>query len=368
MTKRFLITFVILFAAVLSPAKSLWAQERQSNDSRAGVNRQQDQQRTVIVKRNVQQLRTEINALCDEADSAFGFLATYSIAQDSIQKIGYEGLSEIVAKIDEARTRIAAFSDNDLLAVSDSFPDSEMTGRLVATLRKMRTDAAYQVALNRAEKWFNAQAKRAAVAKEAKANVRTAPSAPAFTRPDCNFKTLTDYPSAADIGITQGILLPIDIILASLDPDLGNNAPNPAYYIAVAAKAITGAILLGLESARDAGLWCQDMAFNIQGAMTTDGQFIIYFMFPNLYSSGTVPFPVQGGGFADFLKEFVHAIYEQARDNGIPTQCANNRLTEADAYYNQQDWPNAYKKYREAYANLGADVCQPAPPVPLRAR
>lgn len=361
MTKRFLILLALLFVAVLSPAKSLWAQEgRQSDSSRAGTNRQQDQQRTVVVKRNVQQLRAEINTLCDEADATFGFLTSYAIAQDSVQKAGYEGLSEIITRINEARTQIASYTDNQLLAVSDSFPDSELMGRLIATLRKIRTDAGYQLSLSRAEKWFNAESQRASAAKAAKANAKTAPSAPAFTRPDCNFKNLTDYPSAADIGITQGFLLPINIILASLDPDLGNNAPNPAYYAAVAAKAITGAILLGLESARDAGLWCQDMAFNIQGAMTADGQFIIYFMFPNLYVSGGNPFPNFGGGYADFLKDFVHAIYEQARDNGVPVQCANTRLTEADAYYNQQDWPNAYKKYRDAYANIGADVCQPA--------
>jgi hypothetical protein len=202
------------------------------------------------------------------------------------------------------------------------------------------------VSLDRAAKWFISEKNRSSVADPEKAGLRSSPSAPAFTRPVCNFNNLVDFPSAADIGIAKGVLLAIDVIINSLNPSLGNNVPNPAYYIAVAAKTISKGVVLGLEEPRDAGLWCQDMAFNLQGAMMSDSSFI-----------DAVLFPPSSGGFLEFLKDFIPAIIQKASEKGVSTWCANDRLAEANSFYNQNKWLEAYKKYRTAYANIGAAEC-----------
>lgn len=348
MTKRFLLTATILLGMMIMFADSLLAQEsRQPSDNRSPVTRDEDS-RAVGIHRNVQQLRAELNVLFDEAEAALGFLAQYSIAQESAQKAGNEDLTEILKRVADMRAEIAAYSDSSLLVVSESFPDVATMARLTATLRKIHTNAEYQSSLDRAEKWFIAEKNRSSAATPETAGVRSAVSAPAFTRPVCNFYNLVDFPGAADIGIAKGVLLAIEVIINSLNPSLGNNAPNPAYYIAVAAKAISKAVVIGLDGARDAGLWCQDMAFNLQGAMMSDSTF-----------SAPILFPPSSGGFLEFLKDFMPAIIQKASEQGVTTNCATTFRTQGDGYYNQGKWVDAYKMYRAAYTQIGA-----APPTP----
>lgn len=335
-----------MVALVFSTVEPLLAQDgRQADNNRTPITRQSGQ-RTMVTERSVRQLRAEMNSICDEAELTFKFMSTFSVAQDGIQKIGYDNISGVLDQIADTRKQIEAFSDSYLQSMNSSFPDSITHERLTLALQKIRTDPGFQSSLAKAEKWFNGGANASSNAQAPKSSVRSSTSAPAFLRESCDFGNLTNYPSPTDIGITQGVLLVVDVILLFLDPDLGNNVPNPGYFIAVAAKAITGAILLGLEGARDAGLWCQDLAFNIQGALTTDGQFVVSFMLPR-----------NEGGYEDFLKDFVTAIIQKAVDKGIPTNCASTKLTEANNYYNAGDWPNAYKRYRSAYANIAAGIC-----------
>ncbi|MFN0111623.1 MAG: hypothetical protein ACKVZH_22405 [Blastocatellia bacterium] len=347
MTKRFLITLTILFAVILSLASPLFAQgDRRIGDNRTPIERQQEA-RGLATPRTVQQLRADINALCDEADVTFEFFSRYSIAQDSVQKLGYEDMAEVLKRIAGIRTQMASYSDDFLLTMGDGFPSAEGVGRLKAVLSKVRADVAYQASLSRAEEWFVSEKNRSSVTDPEKAGARSTTSAPAFTRPVCNFYNLVDFPSAVDIGIAKGVLLAIEIIINSLNPSVGNNAPNPAYFIAVIAKGITKAIVLGLDGARDAGLWCQDIAFYIQGAMMTDGLFI-----------DAVLFPPSSGGYMEFLKDFIPAIITKAQEKGVAVNCANDRRVEGDIFYNQGKWADAYKKYRTAYANIGAAGCQ----------
>ncbi len=347
MTKRNLISLATLIALVLSQVEPLFAQDgRQIDSNRTPINRQSEQ-RTVVTIRSAEQLRAQMTAACDEAEATFNFMANYSIAQNGIQKIGYENMSEILEQINNSRKQIEAIPDSYLQTMNHTFPDSETLERLTLSLRKMRSDPEFQSSLEKAEKWFNSESRTSSRLGASKLGIRSSTSAPAFTRTSCNFSSLTDFPSAADIGITQGVLHIVNVLLLFFDISLGNNVPNPAYFIAVAAKAITGAILLGLEGARDAGLWCQDLAFNMQGALTTDGQFVVSFLLPN-----------DIGGYEDYLKEFVTAIIQEAIDSGVPTNCATTRRTEGDAFYSMGDWSNAYKKYRSAYANIAAETCQ----------
>jgi hypothetical protein len=348
MTKKNLISLSTMLALVFSSVVPLFAQDgRQISNDRSPINRQSGQ-RTVMTQRSADQLRAEMLAACDEAEATFNFMAKYSIVQDGVQKKGYKNISGVLEQVTDLRKQIGAIPDSVLQEMSNTFPDSETIERLKLSLRQMRSDPGFQSSLEKAEEWFNSTAKASARTGGSKSAARSSTSAPAFTNTLCNFSNLTDFPSALDIFITQTILHVLNVILLFLEPTMGNNAPNPAYYIAFAAKAIVGAVLLGLEGARDAGLWCQDLATNMQFGMITDGLFYVSFMYPN-----------NVGGYADYLKDFVTAIIQKAIDSGVNVQCALTRRGEADAFYNAGDWGNAYKKYRSAYQNIGAEVCVP---------
>jgi hypothetical protein len=348
MTKRSFIFLFTMLAVVFSSVVPLLAQDgRQISNDRAPINRQSGQ-RTVMTQRSADQLRAEMFAACDEVEATFNFMAKYSIAQDGVQKNGYENISGVLKQVADLRKQIGTISDSVLEEMSSTFPDSETLERLKFSLRQMRSDPGFQSSLEKAEKWFNSENGISARQGASKPVARSSTSAPAFTKTICNFSNLTDFPSAKDIGITRRVLHVMNVFILSFDPSLGNNVPNPLYFIPVAGKAIVGAVLLGLESARDAGLWCQDLATNMQFGMITDGLFYVNFM----YHNGI-------GGYADYLKDFVTAIIQKAIDSGVNVQCALTRRGEADAFYNAGDWGNAYKKYRSAYQNIGADVCVP---------
>ncbi|MEK7833282.1 MAG: hypothetical protein AAB401_19485, partial [Acidobacteriota bacterium] len=72
-----------------------------------------------------------------------------------------------------------------------------------------------------------------------------------------------------------------------------------------------------------------------------------------------VLFPPSVGGYLEFLKDFMPAIITKAQEKNVSINCANARLAEANSFYNQSKWADAYRKYREAYANIGAAGCQP---------
>ena len=346
MTKRNLISLFTLLALIFSSVVPLYAQDgRQISNDRTPINRQPGQ-RTVVAQRSADQLRGEMSAACDEAEATFKFMANYSIAQDGVQKIGYENFSGVLEQIANLRKQVGAIPDSDLQAMGNSFPDSETLERLTQSLRKMRSDPEFLASLESAEKWFNSDARTSARAGASKSFARSSTSAPTYTNTLCNFSNLTDFPSAFDIFLTQTIQHVVNVILLFLDPSLGNNVPNPAYYIAFAAKAIVSAVLLGLDGARDAGLWCQDLATNMQFALVTDSLTYVNFMLPDNI-----------GSFEDYLKEFVTAMIQKAMDSGISTNCASTRLAEANVFYNAGDWGNAYKKYRTAYQNIAADEC-----------
>ncbi|MGH9798973.1 MAG: hypothetical protein ACRD82_01275 [Blastocatellia bacterium] len=346
MTKRNLISLFTMLALIFSSVAPLYAQDgRQISNDRTPINRQSGQ-RTVVTQRSAGQLRAEMSAACDEAEATFNLMANYSIAQDGVQKNGYKNISGVLEQIANLRKQIGAIPDSDLQTMSNSFPDSETLERLTLTLRKMRSDPGFLSSLENAEKWFNSEARTSSRPGASKSVTSSSTSSPAFTNTLCNFSNLTDFPSAYDIYLTQLVQHVVNVILLFLDPSLGNNVPNPAYYIAFAAKAIVSAVLLGLDGARDAGLWCQDLATNMQFALVTDSLTYVNFMLPDNI-----------GSFADYLKEFVTAMIQKAMQNGIPTHCALTRLAEADVFYNAGNWGNAYKKYRTAYQNIAAEEC-----------
>lgn len=298
-------------------------------------------------------MRVELIAVYVEAEATFKYLSAYAIARESFQQTGYGEVSGVITDIVQSRKQIEAMPDNYLEVMYNSFRDPKAVKRLANGLRKIREDANFQAALERSEKWFNSERARISPPEAANSGVRSSPSAPSFTDPVCHFNDLNFYPSAADVGIAKGFAFLAEIVTLLIPPTvdipiLGFRIPSPARIIAAIAWGVLEAIVIGLENARDDGTYCQSLAITIQSALTTDGTF-----------NTSILLPKDAGGFANFLKDYVTAAIQDAKDVSIPVNCADARLAEANAFYNTSNWVAAYKKYRSAYQNINANACVP---------
>ncbi|MFN0111624.1 MAG: hypothetical protein ACKVZH_22410 [Blastocatellia bacterium] len=350
MTRKVFFSITAMVILVLSPIQQLYAKDGSQIKSRAFGLTQPEQHLTVTV-RTPEQIRAEMNAIYDELEATVKYLSDYAIGRNAFQQIGYEGIFDVVSSVTACRTQLQAMSDNSLLEANIYIPNSTKLKKIAASLHKMRFDPDFQIAMDRAEKWFNSESSRSSGSEAASPNARSTPSAPSFIKPVCHFDNLLNYPSAKDLSIAKAfalvgeivfLLVPSEVVI----PVIGVQIPNPIRIALAIAWGITEAISLGLDQARSEGVYCQTLALNMQGFMTNDAKF-------NL----SVLLPRDAGGFADFLKDMVTASIQIATSKGIPVQCASTRLAEADAFYSQSKWADAYKKYRAAYQNIGASSC-----------
>ncbi|MBS1790822.1 MAG: hypothetical protein JST85_24105 [Acidobacteria bacterium] len=296
-------------------------------------------------------MRTDLISVYVEAEATFKYLSEYALARDSVKKAGYGEISDVITGITASRKQIEALPDNYVEVMFNSFRDARGLTRLANGLRKLREDADLQSALERSEKLFSSDGERLLRGETVGSNARSAPSAPAFIRPVCHFDDLNNYPSATDVGIAKGFAFLAEIVTLLIPttvdvPILGVKIPFVARAIAAIAWGALEAIAIGLENARDEGSYCSNLAITIQSALTTDGTFVASLMLPR-----------SAGGFVDFLQDYVTAAIQNATSKGIPVNCASTRLTEANNFYNANNWTEAYKKYRSAYQNINANTC-----------
>lgn len=352
MTKRFLFSITTAVILILSLVHPLSAQGDRQIGNRSPISGQSAQRSTVTPK-TPEQIRVEMVALYAEAEATFKYLSGYAIARESVQKIGYADISDVITGITQSRKMIETMPDSYLEIMTNSLRDPKALNRLTNGLRKMREDANFQAAMERSEKWFNSKGARISQGEDASSNVRSSPSAPSFIRPVCHFDNLNNFPSATDVGIAKGFSFLAEIITLLIPttvevPILGFKIPSPARIIAAIAWGVVEAIAIGLANARDEGTYCQNLAITISAALTTDGTF-----------NASILLPEAGGGFARFLKEYVAAAIQNAKDRSIAVNCADMRLAEADGFYSMSKWVEAYKKYRAAYQNINASACVP---------
>lgn len=348
------VTFSITTAAILILS---FAQHLSAQDGRQFVNRlsgsKESAQRSAVTLNTPKQKREELIALYVEAEATFRYLSGYAIGLTSFQKNGYGDVSSLLEDIVTSRKLIETMPDNYVEVMYGSFRDPKAVKRLANGLRKVREDVNFQAALDRSEKWFSAESARISRGEDANSDVRSAPSAPSFTDPVCHFNDLNFYPSAADVGIAKGVAFAAEIVTLLIPPTidvpiLGFKIPSPARAIAAIAWGVLEALVIGFENARDDGTYCQGLAINIQSALTTDGTF-----------NASIILPKDAGGFANLLKEYVAAAIQNAKNKSIQVNCADTKLAEADGFYSQGKWSDAYKKYRSAYQNINANACVP---------
>jgi hypothetical protein len=318
---------------------------------------QQPAQRSMVTPKTSAQMRAEMVSVYVEAEATFKYLSEYAIVREHFPKLGYGNFPEVMTGIIESRKLIEAMSDSYIEIMTNSFRDPSAVSSLAKGLRKMREDAGFHAVMERSEKWFNSERARVLTGEVADSNVRSTPSAPSFTRPICNFSNLNNYPSATDVGIAKGFSFLGQIITLLIPPTieipiLGFEIPQPARIIAAIAWGVVEGVVIGLNYGRNEGIYCMNLAIVIQSFLTVDGKY-----------NATILLPSSAGGFAQFVKEYVTAAIQNAKDGNIPipmgttTDCATERLNEANVHYNAGSWANAYKKYRSAYQNINASAC-----------
>jgi hypothetical protein len=356
MTKRFLFSITVAVILTFSLVQQISAQGGKEIGSKPPIGRQ-PAQRSIVTTKTSAQMRAEMVSVYVEAEATFKYLSEYIIVRENLQKLGYGDLSDVVTGVIESRKLIEAMPDSYIELMTNSFSDPSAVSNLATGLRQMREDADFQAALERSEKWFISERARTSLGEVTNSNLRSSPSAPSFIRPSCNFSNLNNYPSATDIGIAKGFSFLAENI-ASLIPQtidipiIGIKIPSPARIIAAIAWGIVEGVVIGLEEERSNGIYCMNLAIVIQSFLTVDGKY-----------NATILLPSSAGGFAQFMKEFVTAAIQNAKDRNIPipmgtaTDCATERLNEADANYSAGSWANAYKKYRSAYQNINASAC-----------
>lgn len=342
-----------------SPMQRLSAQEGKQNSGRAAVGRQSNRQ---AAQRTPAQLRSELDALYTELEATVKFVSAYAIGRDSFQQMGFDGgMPDVILALATSQKQLQNMPDGQLMQAGEALPNSADLNKAIVSLQKMRTDPEFQAALTRADQWYTSEGGRS-LREDRNANAKSAPSAPAFIRPVCHFDDLLNYPSAKDLSIAKAFAFAAEIVFLLVPaeveiPIIGVEAPNPVRIALAIAWGVLEAISLGLDQARSEGLYCQSLAFTIAGNLTNDGRFQMSLVLPR-----------SAGGYADFVKDYVTAAISIAGNrNLLPPSpqppCATNLLNEANTYYANNQWIEAYKKYREAYSKIGAATCVP-PSVP----
>ena len=337
---------------VLSPVQRFSAQEGKQSSGRAAVGKQATQPQAAA-QRTPAQLRSELDALYDELSATVQFVSAYAIGRDAFQNMGFDGgMPDVMSALTTSRKQLQNMPDNQILQAGESLPNSADLNKAIVSLQKMRTDPEFQAALSRADQWFNSEAGRS-LREAANANIRSTPSAPSYIKPVCHFDDPLNYPSAKDLSIAKAFAFAAEIVFLLVPaeveiPIIGVEAPNPVRIALAIAWGVLEAISLGLDQARSEGTYCQSLLFTIHGNLTNDAKFQMSLVLPR-----------SAGGYADFVKDAVTNAISIANSKGIPTNCASARLAEADGFYNQGQWVDAYKKYREAYSKIGAAPCTP---------
>lgn len=342
MTRRILTALVAISFVLLVFAPSNSAQEQQGGNRLRGNSQ-------IASAAEVEQFRSDLLAAYEESDALVKFLAGYSFLRQGTAMEGYETACQ---KLETERARIERLSAAELLAQVNNLPDSKSLKRIIEVSRSTRTDTKLQEVLLKVERYSQAGllAKNSSPARGA--NSRGAVSAPAYIPPICNFDDPSNYPSGADLAISNGVALALHALADALPGILGFFVSVPdfvqiALYIAAyAVDEVTNA----LQSVAIDAVYCEGIRLYIEDNLTNDDGYTALLITNDFYLT--------------FMLKSVRSAVTKATNTGIPINCANDRLTEANAFFSGDTFsstgPNrvaAYNKLRAAFQNIGASAC-----------
>jgi len=302
--------------------------------------------REVISVTDAEKMRGDLVAGYAEVEALLRFYAGYDSIREKPIMVGYEKVCEDLAY---EQRRIGELSVEALLAQRRSLPDAQALRRITEMIRRARGDEAYLLSLERADKYFQSKRNSLSPAEVKELRSRSAVSAPSNIKPACDYNDVSDFASPADVAIANGVAIAAQTAYEAL-PDsfsvAGFSAPNVIRIALVIAAGVSFEVANGLEADNAIGNYCQDLRFFIEDKMKDNGYIVI------------LALPRDKGGFLDFVKDSINAIITNAQGAGmLVNACAQTRLNEANNFYSQGKWLEAYKKYQAAYQNIGANSC-----------
>jgi len=348
MTRKILIALTIfsLVLLIVTPPQS--AQERQVETrkpiDRPGENRQ------MMDMAGAEKLRNELVTAFSESEALLKYLASYDFLRQNQVMAGYETLVE---DLEKESARIQQLTLPEVFVQAASWPDSESLNRVIELSRQVRNDEKFREVIRRAERFSQsgAQARPPAVTG---LNARGVIAAPAYIPPVCNHDDPSNYPSATDLAIANGVASALHTLADVLPTLLGFlfSVPNFVQIAIVIAAGVADQVANALQAVASDAEYCEKIRLYIEDKLANESGFTAILMTDDYYLS--------------FMLKSVRAAMTKATSQNIPTNCGQTRLTEGAAFFdgsdnfnasNGADRVTAYKKLRAAFQNIGAASC-----------
>ena len=348
MIRRILTVLTAICLVIPVLGLPLYAQERQVGNRTPIGDRSEG--RRIIDPVEAEKLRTSLVTAYAESDALIRYLAGYGFMRQSVVMTDYETVCQYLTK---ERVRVEQMSVVEIISHANNWPDAETLNRVVEVSRSVRADAKLQAVLQKADQYSQAGLTQWSLSLAKENNSRGVIAVPAYIAPTCDFNDPSNYPSGADIAISNGIGLALHT-LADVLPDVLwfflTTVPNFIKIALVIAAGVVDQVTNALVAVKADGGYCEVLRIFVEEQMAADGQ-------------------IFGLQMQDFYLTFslrsVRAGVAKAQADGVPLNCAMARLTEANAFFNGSDSfigtgpqrVDALRKLRAAYQNIGASTC-----------
>lgn len=350
MNRRILTALAAISFILFGFASPGSAQERQTVAATpVGAPAQANQQNLSLPE--IEKLRSDLVATYAESEALLKFLGGYSFLRQSNAMKDYEMACQELA---DERARIEHMTSEELMSQTSSWPYAKTLSRSVKLSQSIRTDANFQRVLQKLESFSQADFLSLNSAAAQKVNSRGVIAAPAYIPPACNYDDPSNYPSGVDLGIAKGISIALHIAVEAQPAEFMIFCaiiPNPFRIAFAIAAGIVDEVLNALTAVAADATYCESIRLYVEETLTANGGFNALSMNDDYYLT--------------FTLKSVRASLTRAVNQGVPTNCAQQRLMEASAFFDSSDNFNgtgpqrvdAIKKLRAAYHNIGASSC-----------
>lgn len=321
------------------------AQERQTVAPPAQANQQS------MSLSEAEKLRSDLVAAYAESEALLKFLGGYSFLRQSNAMKDYEVACQELAN---GRLRIEHMSTEEIMSQSSQWPYAKTLNRTVKLSQSLRTDANFLRVLQKMEGFSQANLQSLNSSAARRLNSRGVIAAPAYIPPACNYDDPSNYPSGVDLGIAKGVSIALHIAVEAQPAEFMIFCaiiPNPLRIAFAIAQGIADEVLNALTAVAADATYCESIRLYVEETLTSNGGFNALSMDDDYYLTFTI--------------KSVRASLTRAVNQGVPTNCAQQRLTEAAAFFDGSDnfigtgpeRVDAIKKLRAAYHNIGASSC-----------
>lgn len=350
MIRRILTVLTAICLVVPVLGLPLYAQERQVGN-RTPIGNRSPENRQAMDMAEVEKMRGDLISVYAEGEALVRFLAGYEFIRQSYALEDYESALQ---QLSNERVRVEQMPPLEVIAQVSRWPEEASLSRIVEVMRSVRTDAKLLEVFQKAERYAQAGLMPRVTPAANENGLGGVIAAPAYIAPTCNFDDPSNYPSGADIAISNGIALALHTLADAL-PDmlvfLIASVPNVIKIVLVIAAGVVDQVTNALTALKTNGGYCETIRFYVEDVMGAD--------------AGLTTILATNDFYLTFSLRSVRAALAKATSTGVTTNCGSTRLAEAQAFFNGSDSfigtgpqrVEAYKKLRAAYQNIGASAC-----------